>query len=87
MAFVSKFSLYKFTVLPFCLYNALSTFQHLINYIFSDIIDQCLLVYLDNILVYSKTTNDHEKYLHEVFSQLHTHKLQIKYVKCEFGYA
>ena len=49
------------------LYNAPSTFQCLINYVFSDIIDQYILVYLSDILVYSNTTNNHEKQLHEVF--------------------
>ena len=50
MAFVSRFGLYKFTVLPFGLCNAPSTFQRLINHIFSDIIDWYVLVYLFNIL-------------------------------------
>ena len=87
MAFVSRFGLYEFTVLPFGLCNAPSTFQRLINYVFSDLIDQYVLVYLDNILVYSETANNHEKHLREVFSWLHAHKLQVKHAKCEFGRA
>ena len=57
------------------------------NYVFSDIIDQHVLVYLDDILVYSEATDDHEKHLCEVFSLLHTHKLQVKYTKSKFGCA
>ena len=57
------------------------------NHMFSDIIDWYVLVYLDNILVYSETTNDNEKAYVQVFSLLHTHKLKEKYVKCEFVHA
>ena len=46
----------------------LATFQHLMNHVFSNIIDQNLLVYLDNIIVYSKTADNNEKHLCEVFS-------------------
>ena len=57
------------------------------NHVFSNIIDQYILVYLENILVYSKTTKTHEKHLHEEFSGLHTYNLQAKYIRCEFGCA
>ena len=49
--------------------------------------DRYVLVYLDNVSVYSETANNHEKHLPEVFSQLHAHKLKAKFVKCEFGHA
>ena len=84
MAFVLRFGLYKFTILPIGLYNAPSTFQRLINHILSDIIDWYVLAYLYDILVYSKTTNNHEKHLHEVFSLLYAHNSQKKYAECEF---
>ena len=41
--------------------------QRLMNHVFSDIIDCYVLVYIDNILIYSKTADDHEKHLHKVF--------------------
>ena len=53
MAFILRFGLYELTVLPFGLYNTPSIFQCHINYIFGDIIDQYILVYLDGILLYS----------------------------------
>ena len=87
MAFISRFGLYKFTVLPFGLCNAPSTFQHLMKYVVRDVIDWYILVYLDDILVYSKTADDYEQHLHEVFSQLCAYKLQKKRAKCEFGHA
>ena len=68
MVFISRLSLYEFKVLPFGLCNAPSTFQHFINHVFSDIIDQYVLVYIDDILLYSKNTKDHEKHLYKVFS-------------------
>ena len=85
-AFVSRFGLYKFTLLPFSLSNAPTTFQRLMNHVFNDITDQYVLVYLDDILIYSETTDDHEKHLCEVFLWLYVHKLQEKYEKCEFGF-
>ena len=54
------------------------------NHVFSDIIDWYALVYLDNILVYGETVDDHEKHLCEVFSWLYAYKLQAKYTKCDF---
>ena len=45
-----------------------------------------MLVYLYDILVYSKTADNHEKYLYEVFSWLIAHKLQTKCTKCKFGH-
>ena len=63
MAFVLRFSLYKFTVLPFGLCNAPSTFQYPMYHVFSYIIDWYILVCLGNILVYSKTADNHEKHM------------------------
>ena len=87
MAFVSRYGLYQFTILPSGLCNTLSTFKRLMNPVFCDFIDWYVLIYLDDILVYSKTADNHEKHLHEVFSKLCAHKLQEKYSKCEFGRA
>ena len=68
MAFVSRFGLYEFIFLPFGLCNNLNTFQRLMDYVFSNIIDWYVLVYLDDILVCNKTVDNHEKYLCKVFS-------------------
>ena len=85
MAFVLRFGFYKLTVLSFGLCNALITFQRLMSYVISNIKDQYVLVYPDDILVYSKVANNHAKHLSEVFLWLCTHKLQEKHAKCEFG--
>ena len=60
MAFFLRFDLYDFTILPFDLYNAPSTFQRLMKHAFSYIIDQYVLVKLADILIYNETTESHD---------------------------
>ena len=55
------------------------------NVVMSSYIDDFLLVYLDNILVYSNNAEEHETHLWQVFDRLREHKLQAKLKKCEFG--
>ena len=85
MAFVTRYGLFEYTVLPLGLYNAPSTFQRLMNDVMGEYIDDLLLVYLDDILVFSTTEHDHEYHLRLAFQVLREHKLQAKLNKCEFG--
>ena len=55
----TRFGSYKYLVMPFGLCNAPSTFQHLVNDIFSDLVEVYLVVYLENILVYSSNLVKH----------------------------
>ena len=55
------------------------------NAVMSGYIDDFVLVYLDDILVYSDNEEEHEAHLRRVFDRLHEHKLQAKLKKCEFG--
>ena len=55
------------------------------NAVMSGYIDDFVLVYLDDILVYSDNAKEHEAYLRQVFDRLRKHKLQAKLKKCEFG--
>ena len=73
-AFRTPQGLYEFKVLPFGLANAPAVFQTLMNKIFSQQIGKSVLVYLDDILVYSKTPEDHLTHLREVFEILRTQK-------------
>lgn len=84
-AFLCRFGLYEFTVLPFGLTNAPSTFQRLIHSIFHDALDQYLLVYLDDLLVFSMSEEEHEMHLRTVFDKLRAHKLFAKRKKCFFA--
>lgn len=71
--------------MPFGLVNAPSTFQRLMNVIFSDCLDRFVTVYLDDIMVYSRTAAAHEEHLREVFRRLRSHGLCAKRKKCAFG--
>ena len=75
-AFRSKYGHFEFLVMPFGLCNALATFQTFMNHIFHDVLDQYVVVYLDDILVYSRTAEEHERHLKDVLSRLRQHNLQ-----------
>lgn len=86
-AFTSRWGLFEFTVLPFGLCNAPSTFQRLMNSVLGDAMGEFVLVYLDDILIYSRDWDDHLAHLDQVFAKLQEHKLYAKRSKCEFGLA
>ena len=60
--------------MPFGLTNTPATFQHLMNDVFSDLLDICVLVYLDDILIYSDNLDNHQKHVWEVLWQLQQHQ-------------
>ena len=82
--FVTRYGLFECTVLPLGLCNALSMFQHLMNVVMSSYIDDFILVYLDDILIYSDNAEEHEAHLCKVFERLREHKLQATLKKCKF---
>ena len=62
-AFTCRYGTYEFNVLPFGLMNAPSTFQRVMNNVFLPLLDCGVLVYMDDILVYSKTVEEHKALL------------------------
>src|SRR4051812_7680061 len=82
-AFRTRYGHYEFLVLPFGLTNAPATFRTLMNDIFKEYLDKFVIIYLDNILVYSKTEEDHLRLLQTVLRTLRKHKLYVKAKKCK----
>jgi hypothetical protein len=70
--------------MPFGLTNAPASFQHLMNHVFRDLLDICVIVYLDDILVYSKDPTQHVHHVREVLRRLRAYKLFAKLEKCLF---
>ncbi|GBG91988.1 hypothetical protein CBR_g54083 [Chara braunii] len=80
-----RFGHYEFTVMPSGLTNAPATFQTAMNDIFKDILEEYVLVYLDDILVYSRTLEDHIRHLRDVLQRLRKHDFYAKLSKCRFA--
>lgn len=76
---------YEFIVMPFGLTNASATFQSLMNEIFRPHLRRFILVFFDDILIYSKTWEDHLQHFHTILSTLENHYLFAKESKCTFG--
>ena len=83
-AFTTRYGLYEFTVVPFGLTNAPAFFMNLMNKVMMDFLDQFVVVFVDDILVYSSTQEEHEQHLRKVLARLRENKLYAKFSKCEF---
>ena len=84
-AFRTHYSSFEWLVMPFGLTNAPSTFQRFMNDIFSDLLDVHVIIYLDDILIYSDNPVDHRKHVHEVLHHLHANGLYAHLDKCRFS--
>src|SRR3954469_11802672 len=83
-AFITLYGSYEYTIMSFGLTNAPATFSRLMNYIFMEYLDNFVVVYLDDILIYSKNEEEHVEHLRLILEKLREHKLYAKYSKCEF---
>ena len=82
---VSQYGSYEFLVIPFDLTNAFATFFNLMNDVFYEFVDHFVVVYLDDIVIYSESLEDHLKHLKKVLPRLSEHQLYVKKEKCEFA--
>jgi len=86
-AFQTRYGHFEFTVLPMGLTNAPATFMTMINRIFGDLADKYVVAYLDDILVYSNTYEEHVAHVKEVLKRLKDNRLYAKPSKCDFNKA
>jgi hypothetical protein len=82
--FRTRYGHYEFTVMPFGLTNAPIVFMCLMNGVFRDYLDKFVIVFLDDILVYSNIEEEHKQHLRMVLQVLREHQLYAKLRKCSF---
>ena len=82
--FRKRYKPFEFTVMPFRLTNAPAAFMDLMHRVFQPYIDQFVVVVVDDILIYSKSEEEHEGHLRIVLQVLKDHQLYVKFSKCEF---
>jgi hypothetical protein len=78
-AFTTRYGLYEYTVMSFGLTNAPAYFRYLMNKVFMEYLDKFVVVFIDDILIYSKTKEEHEEHLRLVLQKLREHQLYAKF--------
>ncbi|CAL9019207.1 unnamed protein product [Prunus brigantina] len=83
-AFRTRYGHYELVIMPFGLTNAPAAFMDMMNRIFRPYLDQFVIVFIDDILIYSKSQEEHEEHLRIVLQTLRENQLYAKLSKCEF---
>ena len=83
-AFTTRYGLYEYLVMSFGLTNTLAHFMYLMNSLFMLELDKFVVVFIDDILIYSKSKKEHAKHLRIVLQRLRDHQLYAKFSKCAF---
>ena len=84
IAFRTRYGNYEYLLMPFGVTNAPGVFMDYMNRIFHPYLDSFVVVFIDDILVYSKTRKEHEEHLRIVLQTLRNRQLYAKLSKCEF---
>jgi hypothetical protein len=82
--FVTRYGLYEYTVMSFGLTNAHAYFMYLMNKVFMEYLDTFMVVFINDILIFSKNEEEHDEHLHLVLQKLRENQLYAKLNKCEF---
>jgi len=82
MAFMCHYGTFEFNVMTFGFKNAPAHFQRSMNLLLADLLDECVLVYMDDILIYSKTASEHRDHVKQVFARLNAKGWHVKQKKC-----
>jgi hypothetical protein len=80
----TRYGHFEYNVMSFGLTNVFVSFQHLMNDIFQEFLDDFVVCYLDDILIFSKNENDHEKHIRMVLQKLRDFGFYAKFEKCIF---
>jgi hypothetical protein len=83
-ALSTRYGLYEYLVMSFRLTNALAYFMYLMNSVFMSELDKFVIVFIDDILIYSENEEDYAEHLRIVLTRLREHQLYAKFSKCEF---
>jgi hypothetical protein len=84
IAFHTRYGLYEYTFMSFRLTNAPAYFMCLMNKVFMEYLDKFIMVFIDDILIFSKMEEEHEVHLRLVLEKLRAHQLYANFSKCEF---
>ena len=84
IAFVLRYGLFEYTIMPFGLCNTPATFQRIMNHLLWDSLDEFVLVFLDDILIYSRTKEEHLQHIRTVLKKLQDEKFYGRLKKCDF---
>jgi hypothetical protein len=82
--FTTRYGLFEYLVMSFGLMNAPAHFMYLINSIFMPELDKFVVVFIDDILIYSRSMEEHEEHIRIVLPRLRDHQLYAKFSRCEF---
>jgi hypothetical protein len=82
--FITRYGLYEYTVMSFGLTNAPAYFMYLMNKVFMEYLDKFMVVFIDDILIFSKSEEEHDEHLRLVLQRLRENQLYAKLNKCEF---
>ena len=82
--FTTRYGLYEYLVMSFGLTNAPAHFMYLMNSVFMPELDKFVVVFIDDILIYSKNKKEHAEHLRIVLTRLREHQLYAKFSKCDF---